>query len=168
MSSYLYAAYGSNLHPRRLQKRVSSARLLGTSFSPAYDLKFHKQSDVDGSGKCSVFAGEGGVHLAIYEIETSQKHDLDRIEGLGQGYDLLTLRDEKFGDCLTYVANPAVVNELIQPFDWYKELVLLGCTQHGFPDAYVRQVKSIVSLTDPDADRSRERWALVEELRNSA
>ncbi|MGB5345768.1 MAG: gamma-glutamylcyclotransferase family protein [Woeseia sp.] len=165
MSTYRYAAYGSNLHPRRLQKRVSSARLLGTGLCSEFDLRFHKQSDVDGSGKCSIFPGTGGVHVAIYEIETSHKIVLDRIEGLGQGYELLTLRDDVFGDCLTYVANPAVVNAAMRPFDWYKELVLLGCKLHGFPDGYIQEIMGVDALVDPDADRSRQQWALVEQLR---
>jgi gamma-glutamylcyclotransferase (GGCT)/AIG2-like uncharacterized protein YtfP len=167
MSTYRYAAYGSNLHPRRLQKRVSSARLLGTSVCSEFDLKFNKQSDVDGSGKCSIFPGTGGVHIAIYEIDTAQQVELDRIEGLGQGYDLLTLRLDAFGDCLTYVANPAVVDAALRPFDWYKELVLLGCDLHDFPDTYVRQIRGIDALVDPDAERSRQQWALVKALRAS-
>jgi gamma-glutamylcyclotransferase (GGCT)/AIG2-like uncharacterized protein YtfP len=167
VTTYRYAAYGSNLHPRRLQKRVSSARLLGTSVCSEFDLRFHKQSDVDGSGKCSIFPGTGGVHIAIYEIDKVQQIVLDRIEGMGQGYDLLTLRDDEFGDCLTYVADPAVVNAALRPFDWYKELVLLGCDLHGFPDAYVRRVRDVAALVDPDAERSRQQWALVKALRAS-
>ena len=45
----LYAAYGSNLHPGRLQKRVDSARLEGTAFVADLSLTFDKRG-VDGSG----------------------------------------------------------------------------------------------------------------------
>jgi hypothetical protein len=166
VSSCRYAAYGSNLHPRRLQKRVSSARLLGTCFSAAYELKFNKQSDVDGSGKCSIFPGAGGVFFAIYEIESSQKALLDSIEGVGLGYDHHLLQDLEYGDCQTYIANPAVINDGILPFDWYRELVLIGCAVHGFPQEYVRNIERIEPLVDPDDKRSREQWALVEALRN--
>ena len=86
MSSYLYAAYGSNLHPIRLQKRVPSATFVGTCLFPRYDLKFHKVSKKDGSGKCNAVPGEKGIYLAIFEIDESERSILDRVEGLNNGY----------------------------------------------------------------------------------
>ena len=166
MSIYRYAAYGSNLHPVRLQRRTPSAALIGTSTIDGYALKFHKRSDVDGTGKCSIEIGRGLVHLAIYEIAIDEKDLLHRIEGLGKGYGLTTLQLDGFGDCLTYVADAAVVDDALYPTDWYKEMVLLGCKRHRFPEEYVRFVQEIETIQDPDHARARENWRIVDAMRD--
>jgi len=53
MSTLYYFAYGSNLHPLRLQARLSSAQLIGTTILPGYALKFHKLGHCL-SGKCNI------------------------------------------------------------------------------------------------------------------
>ena len=80
-----YAAYGSNLHPLRLNNRISSAQLLATRFLPDWSLCFNKRSK-DQSAKCSILAGGDGVYFAIYEISHQDKLVLDTIEGVGTGY----------------------------------------------------------------------------------
>ena len=166
MSSYRYAAYGSNLHLLRLKKRVSSAKQLGTSFIARFDLRFNKRSDVDGSAKCNIGMGDRGVYVAVFEIARSQKADLDRIEGLGQGYNELAFEDPDFGELLTYVADPAVIDESLAPIDWYKEMVLLGGKSNDFSSEYVRTIEETASIEDPDKGRSHAQWKIVEEMRN--
>lgn len=168
LSSYRYAAYGSNLHLLRLKKRVSSARQLGVSFISTYDLGFNKRSNVDGSAKCNIIAGDRGVHIAVFEVASSQKADLDRIEGLGEGYNELALIDPDFGELLTYVADPSAVDDSLAPTDWYREMVLHGCKSNDFPSEYIRTIEAISSIEDTDEDRSRAQWEIVEELRNGA
>jgi gamma-glutamylcyclotransferase len=166
MSTYQYAAYGSNLHPLRLQKRVPSTRLLGISFVSGYELKFNKKSNIDGSGKCSIKSGDGIVRLAVFEIKTEEKVILDKCEGLGKGYEEISIDANHFGSCLTYIADPAVVDEALRPTDWYKEMVLLGCRSHNFPEEYIRAIEGIRSIEDRNERRSRVNWQLVGELRN--
>jgi hypothetical protein len=166
LSTYQYAAYGSNLHPLRLQKRVPSTRLLGVSFVSGYELRFNKKSDIDGSGKCSINHGDGIVHLAVFEIKAEEKVILDRCEGLGRGYEEISIDLRHFGSCLTYIANPAVVDETLRPTDWYKEMVLLGCRSHDFPKEYIRSIEITRSIEDRNARRSRANWQIVGELRN--
>ena len=166
MSTYQYAAYGSNLHPLRLQKRVPSTRLLGVSFVSGYELRFNKKSDIDGSGKCSINHGDGIVHLAVFEIKAEEKVILDRCDGLGKGYEEISIDLHHFGSCLTYIANPAVVDETLRPTDWYKEMVLLGCRSHNFPKKYIRSIEISRSIEDRNVHRSRANWQIVGELRN--
>ena len=166
MSTYRYAAYGSNLHPLRLEKRVPSAKLLGVSFVSGYELRFNKKSDIDGTGKCSINRGVGLVRLAVFEIKAEERGILDRCEGLGKGYDEISIDAHQFGRCLTYIANPAVIDETLRPTDWYKEMVLLGCRWHRFPDEYDRSIETTRSIGDADERRSRANWQLVDELRN--
>lgn len=166
MGSYRYAAYGSNLHPLRIQERVPSARLLGTSELPGYDLRFDKIGKTDGSGKCSLVTGNGGVHLAIFEVLEEERSLLDKAEGLGYGYDHVSVNVKGFGHCSTYIAAPNAVDGSLKPFVWYKELVVLGCIFNNFPGPYVESIGRVSSVDDPDSARSSEMRTLVERLRN--
>jgi len=167
LTTYRYAAYGSNLHPLRLNRRVPSATLIGTGFLPSWALQFSKRSDKDGTGKCTIFRDGEGVYLAIFEIDTSEKVKLDRCEGLGYGYNDLTLNVPQFGACMTYVADEGSIDESLTPVDWYKEYVLLGCEFNRFPYDYIERVRNIQSCEDFDKQRGRTEWELVEEIRNS-
>lgn len=156
-----YAAYGSNLHPRRLAERISSAQLVTTGFLPDWSLHFHKLSN-DGSGKCSIRLGEVGIYVAIFDISAADKLTLDGIEGLGAGYSETVLSVADIGDCVTYVAEPTHIDEALLPYDWYKELVLAGVCVHDFPADYRERIRSIPSRQDPDRDRRADRWKTVE------
>lgn len=79
----LYFAYGSNMYTQRLQSRVPSATKVAAVSLPGYELCFHKTGD-DGSGKCTIKELDGSVfHGVIFEIESAEKENLDRIEGPG-------------------------------------------------------------------------------------
>jgi hypothetical protein len=157
----LYAAYGSNLHPRRLTERASSARLMATSFLPNWSLHFHKRSN-DGSGKCNILAGSGGIHVAVFDISAEDKLGLDEIEGLGRGYSQALLSIPGIGDCVTYVAQQSHIDGSLAPYDWYKELVMMGARVHGFPDDYSQRISSLRAIEDPDPGRRIKRWEIVE------
>ena len=86
-STSLYAAYGSNLHPRRLRERIRSATLRGTGFLRKYTLQFHKRGQ-DDSAKCGISDCGRGLHVAIYEMNESDRRVLDDIEGVGRGYEV--------------------------------------------------------------------------------
>ncbi len=161
--SVRYAAFGSNLHPLRLGKRLASARLRGTAFLPDWSLEFHKRSE-DGSGKCSIRRGSSGVHLAIYDMVDADRLLLDRIEGLGAGYDGISLEIPGFGRCFSYAAAATHVDESLAPYDWYSGLVLAGARLHGFPDDYLSRIRSVATTRDPDAERHRSMWDLVESI----
>ena len=156
-----YAAYGSNLHPSRLTQRTPSAQLIGPGFLPNWSLCFHKRSK-DESGKCSIVAGDTGVHFAVFELSAADKLTLDSIEGVGVGYAEILLGIPGCGDCVSYIAEASHVDDTLQPYDWYKELVLEGMRFHGFPGHYLTPVESIAALGDPDPDRSARNWQTVE------
>jgi hypothetical protein len=160
----LYAAYGSNLHPLRLAERASSAKLMATSFLPDWSLHFHKRSN-DGSGKCNILAGSNGIHVAIFDISAEDKLALDEIEGLGRGYSQASLSIPGIGDCVTYVAQRSHIDGSLAPYDWYKELVLMGARVHGFPDDYLNRIRSLPARRDPDPERRVKRWETVELVR---
>ena len=168
MNWYHYAAYGSNLHPLRLRKRVSSAELLGTRVLTGRELRFNKAGFKDSSGKCNVNAGDNTVHLAVFRIKESERANLDRVEGLGKGYNSLTIQLEGIGSCSIYAAQETAINDALRPMDWYQEMVLLGCRLHRFPNDYIQAIEEVEPIADPDEDRARRQWKIVEELRNAS
>ena len=166
MSSYRYAAYGSNLHPGRLRARVPSAAFVGTGFLPSYSLRFHKRGKKDGSGKCNIVVGESGVFVAVFEIAKAERIALDKCEGLGYGYNHREIEIPEHGLCSTYIADPSAVDDTLRPVDWYKEYVLRGARFHGFPIEYVAALESISADADSDRSRSRHEWERISKLDN--
>ena len=152
--SVRYAAYGSNLHPLRLQARVGMARLLGTSVLKDTILRFHKRGNIDGSGKCNFIKHPGEcLHLAVYELPKAAIAVLDEAEGAGFGYERSDIRLEGFGECMTYRAQPSHIDETLEPFTWYKALVLAGCRYHRFPGTYIEAIAATPAAADLDPDR---------------
>ena len=89
MSTILYFAYGSNMSTLRLKARVPSSDVLGTAQLHGHTLVFHKES-VDGSAKCHIEYTQDPHHIVrgvVYRILISEKSNLDKVEGLGSGYE---------------------------------------------------------------------------------
>ena len=162
-----YAAYGSNLHPFRLKERAPSAELKGTSFLRGWALRFNKRSH-DESGKCNIVGPGDGVYVAIYEMTEEDKRRLNIVEGLGNGYSERVIDVPGFGPCMTYDAARSHIDEQLRPYDWYKEIVLLGCRELGLPRGYVANIVAIQAQRDPDPRRRQENRSTIEMLRQSS
>jgi len=165
-----YFAYGSNLHPARMQARAPSAEFVETAVLPDRALRFCKRG-ADGSAKCTLVPALGSrVFGAVYRIAEPDKAPLDRAEGLGQGYEEqwqgLPLSD---GVVRTfhYYASEGYVDASLQPYHWYKDLVLLGARYHAFPAAYVAAIEAVTSLEDTDAHRCRQNEAILDNCRSA-
>jgi gamma-glutamylcyclotransferase len=165
MTTLLYAAYGSNLHPTRIGERAPSSKLVGTTSVQGRGLRFHKRSN-DGSGKCNIVVAPESIYLAVYELNISEKQGLDRIEGLGRGYEEQQLEVAEFGRCFAYVASQESVDESLVPYSWYKKLVLLGCEYHGVPETYVHAIRNVAETGDSDGERHAKNMALVGRMVN--
>lgn len=163
----LYAAYGSNLHPVRLLTRLPGSRFLGAAAVAGKKLRFHKRSQ-DGSGKCNIVAGNGRVHVAVYEINARERDLLDRIEGVGSGYCVAAVEASGFGKCFTYVAPPSYIDDKLRPYSWYKELVLVGCEALDFPIDYIAMIANIAAIDDADKERHAANMQLVGHARMSS
>ena len=163
-----YLTYGSNLHPMRLRKRIPSASLVGTIELPNRVLSFNKRSQ-DGSGKCTIAGADSSqsVFGAIYEIDPQEKPLLDRIEGVGAGYDV-NWEDLLVNDARTrtfmYVASSGFVDEKLLPYRWYKDLVLAGARYHRFPADYIEVLEAVGAVGDPDEKRRKANKAILAEL----
>ncbi|MEZ5479484.1 MAG: gamma-glutamylcyclotransferase family protein [Thiolinea sp.] len=152
-----YFAYGSNLSLARLQARVPSAVPLGCYQLNGYDLRFHK-AGADGSGKCNAcFTGQDQdvVYGRLYDIDAAEKPVLDRIEGLGFGYDAQTVTVTAAmgeAEAMTYVATHII--EFLKPYGWYLNHVLIGAQETGLPEQYRHdKMQRVAALDDLGLER---------------
>ncbi len=165
-----YLAYGSNLHPLRLQQRISDCRLLGTVELKQFALRFHKLGQ-DGSGKCNLlFTGNTNdqAYCALYRISPGGKKTLDIFEGLGKGYGIENFQLEFEGrriKAFAYLGMQGYLDDSLRPFDWYKDLVLLGMEFCGFPPGYIRRFAGIETAPDSDPVRVKENQDLLLKIR---
>lgn len=161
----LYVAYGSNLHPNRLQERVPSASLCGCAVLEGWGLRFHKRSP-DGSSKCSIIPSLETIHVAVYEIPLREKHFLDKAEHAGIGYVEQEIQVPGFGAGFWYVAHDSHIDATLRPYGWYKDLVLVGCLYHQFPLDYVDRIRQVPHLEDPDTQRHKKWMRLVNTIQH--
>jgi len=165
----LYFAYGSNLSLPRLRQRVPSAELITVGTLREHRLLFHKIGR-DGSAKCDAFfSGQGCdfVYGAVYRIDPSQKHNLDQVEGVGLGYAIKTVTIHSAQgreiEAFTYYATQ--IDPGIKPFHWYKEHVLAGARELGFPEKYIALITSADSVDDANVLRKEQEMSLYRAYR---
>jgi gamma-glutamylcyclotransferase len=156
MTTLIYFAYGSNMSTCRLRARTPSARVLSTARLHQHSLVFHKES-LDGSSKCHIEHTQNPddiVHGVIYQLQLAEKPGLDKVEGLGKGYDekqvpVIVPSGHEIIACTYYATH---INRSLKPYHWYKEHVLRGAREHGLPDSYIENIESVISVADPDQD----------------
>jgi len=143
---------------RRLLNRVASASRLSIATLREHELKFHKIGSVDRSAKCDAAETGNPDHFVIgvvFDISESDKPLLDQKEGLGHGYEIknvsIELSDGTRIEAFTYYATH--IDPDLKPFHWYKEHVVRGARENGFPDEYIQVIESIDSVSDPDNAR---------------
>ncbi len=154
----IYFSYGSNMSTKRLQARVPSARKMGTGILFLHELKFHKLSHIDGSAKCDVSKTgnpDHFVHGVLFDIDSSEKEILDRIEGIECGYNIkdvdIRIAGGSIVKAFTYYATD--IDAELLPYCWYLEHVIRGAREHSLPDEYIQAIKEIKFITDSDSTR---------------
>ncbi len=149
--------YGSNMSLARLQNRVPSARCVSVATLVAHRLRFHKVG-TDGSGKGDAEEtgnSDDAVIGVVHEISDEEKPILDRIEGLGSGYDLKqveVITSKGKLTCLMYAATK--VDSALRPYHWYKEHVLIGASENRLPSEYIARIETVEAMDDPDTSRT--------------
>jgi hypothetical protein len=148
-------------------ERVPSAELVGVAKHPDHVLTFHKKSN-DGSGKCNMFNSRSGLIFgAIYKLNPEHKNALDGFEGYGYIDNQITLEhNETKYSCFTYLAQQSHIVSDLNPYHWYKKLVILGARYLRFPDTYISSIEAVESIEDPDATRRTEKEELIERIIN--
>ena len=146
----IYFAYGSNLHPNRLEARIGKSHQLSIFKLINYKLNFNKPGS-DGSAKCNISKDQSNyVYGALYSITLEQKALLDQFEA---GYTTNWMQDKNIGEYFTYLANPPF-NDSFLPYHWYKILVILGAGYHNFPAQYLNMLGCLNSVRDENIERT--------------
>ena len=84
MQKRYYIAYGSNLNIRQMKFRCPTARIIGTSTLPDYELLFKGSKT---GAYLTIEPKEGGsVPVAVWETTASDEAALDRYEGFPNFY----------------------------------------------------------------------------------
>lgn len=152
-----YFAYGSNMSLIRLRERAPNVERVGTFLLVGHQLCFHKASD-DGSGKCDVVNTNNRSDIvigALFDINKFEKSELDKVEGLGYGYDEKTVTvhnesGESF-EALTYYA--IKTDPSLKPYSWYLNHVLIGAKEIVAETEYLNKLESTECIDDPNIDR---------------
>ena len=163
MKHLRYLAYGSNLHPGRLRRRVPPAELETVIRLPGWRLTFHKRG-YDGSGKGHIVCTEHGndhVWCAVYRFPAAERGPLDEAE---RGYGITELALPDGSRAFTYLALPERLDTRAVPYDWYRDLIALGARYLGVPEPYAAAIERHPALMDPDPERSGHNQSLLTEL----
>lgn len=166
MRETLYLAYGSNMLRRRIELRLGACEVAGIVSVDGYALRFHKRGR-DGSGKCDAFfTGNSAdtLHGVLYSLSRAQRDMLDEFEGPGYVSRNVAVRASSGTfTAYAYMAKPEHVDSNLQPFDWYKSIVMAGARAHALPDLYIESIAAVCSSPDPDADRDSHHLAILHE-----
>lgn len=160
----LYFAYGSNMSPPRLRARLPSVQGYGAARLDGHALAFHK-SGTDGSGKCDIpECARSTVFGVVYEIARDDLAVLDRIEGVGVGYEREMIQIRCAGERLTAHTYKATrIDPDLRPFSWYRQHVLAGALAAGLSDAYVSAIRGVETVRDHDLQREKRELAIYRE-----
>lgn len=160
----LYFAYGSNLPFPRIHSRLSSAQLYATARLPGYELCFHKPGR-DGSAKCDIRPSNEPtvcVHGAVYRIDPAERAALDRFEG--RGYRVVDIEVESEQGPLGVFAYRATdIDPKLKAYAWYREHVVRGVIEHGFPETYLKHIRAVEVIDDPDTRRHQREMAIYDD-----
>lgn len=165
----LYLAYGSNLHPHRLDERIGEVVFHQIVHLPGWRLCFDKRGS-DGSAKANLRPAPGSDQVAwaaVYGVRTDQWLLLDHFEGCGGGYETFrfdVLIEDKPRMALAYLTPSQWTTNKMQPFDWYRDLVLAGAQFHGLPERYCKMIASQPAVRDPDPVRAEVQAKLLAEM----
>ena len=137
--------------------------------SHPHTIHFHgihsaRMDGVPGTGPGMIDPGDSFV----YEFDAAEKRKLDALEGLDKGYNehfVAVPLNGKTYQAYVYVAASTHIDGSLVPYNWYKELVLLGARYHGLPDEYVAKIEAAASILDPDPERAEKNEVILENMR---
>jgi hypothetical protein len=151
-----YFAYGANVHPGWLQRRIPHAEPIGAAALPGYRLAFRKRGR-DGAARSDACPSDApGARLpgALYRLRAP---DRERLGAAGAGYRAEQVSVESaLGrvEAITWVAEPAQVSVGLLPWDWYVDLIRAGAALLQLSEAHRAWLASVPTATDPDDDRA--------------
>ena len=151
MKKRYYIAYGSNLNIRQMRMRCPSARIIGTSEIPGYELLF--KGSKTGSYLTIEPKKSSRVPVAAWEVSAEDEQALDRYEGFPTFYykkemllPIKGIRSGKTRQRNTFVYIMHEDRVLGVPSNFYMQTCLSGYKSFGFDPKFLYEAY----------DRSRE------------
>lgn len=158
----LYFAYGSNIHPRRLEKRVGEVESLGVDSIDGRSLTFDKRG-ADRSAKCNLRVRRGERAFgACYRLRPDQWGLLEEFE---PGYQASELELGSGRSARVFLAEADLVDE--PPFSWYRDIVVCGMQYFDFPLEYREAARSVSAIPDAEPERAAAMEAELELMRRT-
>lgn len=154
--SVAYFAYGANLHPGWLRRRIPAAVVVGAGALPGHRIAFRKRGR-DGAGRSDAWqTGDPADRLpgALYRLPAG---DLGRLGAAGAGYHADEVQIETAAGlvaALTWRADADQLAADLRPWDWYLALIVAGAAIHALPADYRRWLASVPVAQDPDRARA--------------
>ena len=150
---------------KRIANRISIVEKVNSGILKRHTLRFHKVSNIDGSGKCDIYETESSediVQGVIFDITEADKLVLDEIEGLGKGYEIkevtIELNDGSVTQAFTYYATK--IDASLKPLCWYKEHVLIGARENNLPEDYIRKIEAVEYIEETNPDKRKEELSI--------
>ncbi len=151
-----YFAYGANVHPGWLHRRVPEAQLHGAALLPGHRLVFRKRGR-DGAARsdaCPSTAPGDALPGALYWLPPGS---LERLGAAGAGYrsaEVMVTVAEGEIRARTWIADATEQAEGLLPWDWYVELIRAGAELLELPAEHRRWLQGVPVARDPDRERA--------------
>lgn len=160
MEKRYYIAYGSNLNIRQMKQRCPSARVIGTSEIPDYELLFKGSQS---GAYLTIEPKEGGtVPVGVWEVTEADETALDRYEGYPAFYyktemvlPITGIRSGKVRKRKVFVYIMHEERKIGIPSLHYVSTCLQGYTDFGFDEHYLAEAQENAVL---NAERSGYAW----------
>jgi gamma-glutamylcyclotransferase (GGCT)/AIG2-like uncharacterized protein YtfP len=140
----LYAAYGSNLDPGRMQAYCPRSPMTGIGWLEGWRLTFAGETELGWEGSVTTIVEAEGerVFVALYDVHPLDEKQLDEVEGVTAGtYRKLHVRAATLeGDVTAWVY---VYNgyEGGLPTAWYLAEIAAAAEKAGAPGDYVAELR---------------------------
>jgi hypothetical protein len=94
----------------------------------------------------------------VFEMLESEKSTLDKIEGVGRGYEeKIVMVESENGENISAVTYYAThIEEGLKAFHWYKEHVVRGAREHGLHHEYISCIDAVESIADDNKERHQQ------------
>lgn len=158
-----YFAYGANLHPGWIRRRIPAAVVAGAGVLPGHRIAFRKRGR-DGAGRSDAWhTGDLADQLpgALYRLPAG---DLERLGAAAAGYHADEVQiDTGTGrvTALTWRANADQLGADLLPWDWYLALIVAGAAIHQLPADYRRWLAAVPVAEDPDRARAEMAFSII-------
>ena len=167
MSTFFYFAYGSNMLTQRLQARCPSARPVSAARALRFSTAISKKG-ADSSGKATLApaSNETPRHTfgVVFEIPQNERELLDSAEGPGyfrnDAFNVSLVDNNQQYSTSTYVAGDDHIALNLEPYCWYRALIIAGAEQHNLPDEHVAGLRALPFRSDPDLHRTSRKQAV--------